>query len=179
MKNKPLIIAFTAPKQTGKTTACRSIVYQRGGEIISFAGPLKDFAAQLFPKEYLNDLKETICPATGVSYREWAIATGDAWRGLNKNIFIDVLAHRCAKVQALAPGRPLILIDDVRFGNEAKWIKSAGGIIVHLSREGIHYKMDHATEQPIDQKFVDHFCSVENVVEFVSRLIDEAKGEQS
>lgn len=171
---KPLLIAFTAPKQTGKTTACRSIIEAvEGCEILSFAGPLKDCASQLFPKIYMNDLKENICPATGCSYRDWAVATGDVWRSLNKSFFIDIINHRCTAALEGAAGRPVILIDDLRYLNEAKWVKDSGGFIIQLTRRGIVYDMGHATERPLDPKLVDNFCSVDDAVEFVAQIIEE------
>lgn len=140
--------------------------------IVSFAGPMKDFAKDIFPEEYMNSKKEEVYPKVGVSYRDWAIATGDAWRGLNKEIFLNLAAIECEEVD-LFLGDCTVLIDDLRYENEAKWVKDRGGVIVRLKREGIQYELGHATEAPIDKSLVDFDCSVDNVVELVSLLIDE------
>lgn len=173
MKYDPLIIAFTAPKQTGKTTVCRSISVQHLCSTVSFAGPLKGFAQQFFDREYMNEKKEEVQPNIGVSYRDWAVATGDAWRSLNKDIFLNLAGKECEEVALFMDPEATILIDDLRYDNEGKWVKDQGGIIIRLCRDGIHYKMDHATEQPINESLVDFECHVDNVVELVSRLIDE------
>jgi len=173
MKKKPLLIAFCAPKQTGKTTTARAISAGRAAKILSFASPLKDFAAMIFSEEYMNEKKELPDPRTGMSYRDFAVHTGDVWRGLNRNVFIDILNASREDLNVRYCGLDAVVIDDLRYANEAQYVKDQGGIIIQLNRGGVQYKMDHATERPIDPNFVDYFCSVNDAEALVEQLIEE------
>ena len=168
-----LIIAFTAPKQTGKTTACRAIEAQHAANTHSFADPLKEFGKLIFPAAFMNEGKEQVFAPVGFSYRDFAVHTGDTWRKLNQDVFINILKHRVELSNS-----NVILIDDLRYENEAKAIREMGGLIVRLSREGIEYTGEHATEQALDNSLIDDSVDVNNVVEIVSLLIDNWEKEE-
>ena len=127
----------------------------------------------------MNDKKEEICPTTGCSYRDWAIATGDAWRNLNENIFVDILKDEYKTLSDQFDDDIVVLIDDLRYDNEAQAIKDMGGIIIKLKRDGISYKMDHATEKPVDLKFVDYDCHVDAAKGIVERIVSEYRGAEA
>jgi hypothetical protein len=42
-----------------------------------------------------------------------------------------------------APG---VVIHDLRLSLEAKWLRLAGGLLIHLQREGVRFTGDHPTE---------------------------------
>ena len=48
----------------------------------------------------------------------------------------------------------IILIDDLRFDNEAEFIHRQGGYIISLTRDGIDYTNEHATETPISSEYL-------------------------
>lgn len=50
----------------------------------------------------------------------------------------------------------ILVITDVRFDNEAQWIKGCNGEVWQIDRDGAGAG-SHASEQPIDPKYVDHF----------------------
>ena len=54
------------------------------------------------------------------------------------------------------PGRTVV-ISDVRFSNEALWIRNKGGVVIHISRDKalrIH-EHNHASEHGMDEKDYD------------------------
>ncbi len=48
-----------------------------------------------------------------------------------------------------------LVVPDVRFPNEAKWIKSQGGIVVRVVKTGQERPSDHESERPLPDELVD------------------------
>jgi len=68
-------------------------------------------------------------------------------RRLDPNCWIKKVESNV--LRCLAQGRTPI-ITDVRFGNEAEWVQSLGGSVVHISREGFGpANQDEADNEPI------------------------------
>ena len=62
---------------------------------------------------------------------------GDALRSLDQDIFVKCLAE-----QVFSEEPPCVLIPDVRYVNEAEWIKRQGGVLVRVARtepNGLQY----------------------------------------
>lgn len=103
----------------------------------AFAQPIKDMLLAglgLAPSEYDDrSKKEAVIPGLGFSYRRAAQTLGTEWgRSLNADLWLE-LAKQEAESLSNARGKGLI-ITDVRFPNEAQWIRSAGGTVVHVIR---------------------------------------------
>ena len=49
----------------------------------------------------------------------------------------------------------LCVVDDVRFPNEAEYIRSRGGVIWRLHREGIEATGEHSSEKPLPDNLVN------------------------
>jgi len=50
---------------------------------------------------------------------------------------------------------PRIIIDDVRFRNEAEMIRRHDGEIWRLKREGVDYSEDHVSEVALPDELID------------------------
>jgi hypothetical protein len=57
-----------------------------------------------------------------------------------------------------------LVIDDVRFPNEAEAILRKGGIMIEIIRPGIE-QMDHASEIPLPESLLSHRVINENTIE--------------
>jgi hypothetical protein len=100
---------------------------------------------------YLDEraLKETIIPELGVSYRHMAQSLGTEWgRNLQKDFWLR-LAGAFMRDQTDA-GESHFVISDVRFENEAAWVKQRGGVIWRVHREGLASVRPHVSESGID-----------------------------
>lgn len=150
MAGNLIIIGLTGYKQHGKSTVAQRLVDEHGFTRLSFAGPLKamadrinpvvgidlyqdgetmyadpvhlDVARDLFPNE--GDLKEAY-----PLYREFLQRLGtEGLREIDENFWIQLLDREVANVflgDDHRPGRDArIVIDDVRFPNEAEYFKS-------------------------------------------------------
>jgi len=150
-------IAFVGKAGVGKDTAGSQLALHYGFATYAMAGPLK---AMLFtglgldPKDFVtSEQKEATIERYGFTYREAAQTLGTEWgRALNDDLW---LISAGAKLDyAASIGVRGIAITDVRFENEADWVRERGGQIVHivseLTREGMSDKAKaHVSESGV------------------------------
>lgn len=141
-----MIIGITGFIGSGKDTAANYLVAKHGFVRDSFAGTLKDAVAQVFGWD--RELLEGLTPEA----REWREQVDPWWskrldmprltprymlqlwgtevcrRGFHNDIWIASLENRLRKTTEN------IVISDVRFPNEIKAIRKAGGIVVWVKR---------------------------------------------
>jgi hypothetical protein len=98
----------------------------------SFAGALKRRVDPLFPLDADKALK-----------RETYVAYGRAMRSIDPDYWIKAL-------DATLPGGAPVIIDDVRYANEVRWIKECRGIVFRIQREGIG---------PVNQEEAESFAA--------------------
>lgn len=153
------LIALTGYAGSGKTTAAKHLVEAHGFTLVKFAGPLKSMmrCLGLGDREIEGDLKETPCAILGGKTprhamqtlgTEWgrALIHSDLWVNAAMEVVADVLDHG---------GR--VVIDDMRFGNEAEAVRSRGGAIIHISRPGVGPVNAHPSEDnPIHADWCIH-----------------------
>jgi hypothetical protein len=127
------IIGLVGHRKAGKTTVARTLDNMTDFIRVSLAAPLKLGAQDLFGwTDYqLTDpyLKEVTDPIWGLSPRKSLIDLGNWLRSRNEDHFVKLLDKRTRYM-----GR--VIIDDVRFKNEEAWVRSQGGIIVAIKRDG-------------------------------------------
>lgn len=147
------IIGLHGKKHVGKDAAA-SFLVSAGYKQISFASPLKEICRILFKfsdEQLYGDKKETIDEYWGVTPRAMFQKIGtDLFRDqLRPDIWIAA-ADREVK-SSNAP----IVFADVRFPDEAEYIRSLGGVIVQILRDtGI--EDDHVSEKPLPPELIDH-----------------------
>lgn len=139
-----MIIGFCGSKQSGKDTCCDYLVKTYGFQKKSFADPLKAICRELFfftDQQLYGDKKEVAdpnwynCqPRTAFQY----IGT-DLLRKQLQHIMPglgeDVFVHHLRRWYQLNGNPELkLVIADVRFHNEAEFIKSIGGVLVKVTR---------------------------------------------
>ena len=132
------IIGFTGQAGVGKTTIARMLSrHQWQSDIVSFAGSLKG-ALQILtmlPSQHFTDakLKEMLIDGVGKSPRELMQLCGTEF--VRKMVHPDFWVWRMHRVLADMREYELIMIDDVRFENEAALVRELGGTVVHLRRD--------------------------------------------
>lgn len=152
------LIGLAGYKGSGKSTAAKYLREEKGFRVVPMASVLKDMLATfgLSERQIHGDLKEEPDPGIlcGKSPR-WAMQTlGTEW---GRELIGDDVWIRAwwAKVEREAaycdsvsprPGMLKACCDDVRFANEAEFIRSKGGIIAMIERPG-HEGGEHASEQ--------------------------------
>jgi hypothetical protein len=131
------LVGFTGKAGAGKSTASHVLV-DCGWQRVKFAGPLKDMmrGLGLSDRHIEGDLKEMPCDLLGGQTPRHAMQTlGTEWgRGLiHPDLWIMLARDRI--VTAMAAGFNVV-VDDVRFENEAALIRELGGYVVDVTRDG-------------------------------------------
>lgn len=150
-------IGLCGPAGAGKSTAAEHLMRHWRFQRVRFAGPLKAMmlALGLDPAHVDGDRKEEptplLCGRTPRQAMQWL---GTEW---GRNLIGEgfwITAFQAAV--ECTPGfwcngshHRLIVVDDVRFANEAKAIRDRGGIVVRIERPGAGSVSGkaHASEQ--------------------------------
>lgn len=164
----PWIVAFTGEIGHGKSAAAKHLIQTYGFQRVSFADPLKEMLITLgLKREQLYDpaLKAEPCELLGGKTPRDAMQTlGTNWGRelIHKDIWVTAASRRMCK--DLVAGKRLV-IDDLRFDNEAAVVRGLGGAIVKIERPGMAqarpwwYRLlpflRHASERGIGKHMVD------------------------
>ncbi len=152
-----MIIGFTGPAGSGKSTAAR-ILADHGWWRLSFADPLRRMARRIRP-EWPDSIfdpehKDLTYHPSGYSPRDLLRILGDEINRLCPGAFVRAMGLELDRVTD-----PVVL-DDVRYEPEAALVRERGGVVVHVQRSGVHYRRDHSSEQPLP--FVDGDLAIDN-----------------
>ena len=135
---RPRLIGFCGPAGCGKTFAATHLAASFGYSRVRFAGPLKAMckALGMTDAEIDGPAKEQSCDLLGGRTPRWAMQTlGTEW---GRDLIDPDLWVRAWERQALSfldAGDPVV-VDDVRFANEAAAIWQRGGVLIRLDRAG-------------------------------------------
>lgn len=147
-KDYPLI-GLSGRARSGKDTVRDFILACRGGYSYSFADPIYAMVhyglGLNLREEYWQKRKEEPIEVLGKSPRQILQTLGTEWgrQMVHPDLWL-ILAK--AKLMELGPG---MVIADVRFNNEATWIRANGGVIVHIDRPDATKVNPHASEQGV------------------------------
>ena len=142
------LIAFIGHQTAGKTTAAKLLESHYGWSRTRFAGPIRNMLRSLGLGDYeLEGEGKTLpcallCGQTPV----WAMQTlGTEWgRGLiHPDFWVDAWGRQ---IEGLIQHGGKLVVDDLRFPNEAHKIRSLGGKIIRIVRPGIYRGSDHSSE---------------------------------
>ena len=148
MPQAPLI-GIAGRARSGKDTVANFIVAAIGGYRYNFADPIRAMLTPLgvdMSDPYWQARKEEPIPALGVSPRRMMQTLGTEWgrQLINPDLWL-IMAH-----QRLLQSGPGMVISDVRFDNEAAWIRKHGGRIIHVIRPEAKAIEAHASEDGIE-----------------------------
>jgi hypothetical protein len=149
-----MIIGFAGKKQVGKSTAAGWLV-DAGFVRTSFAEPMKEVAEHLLmcaglsnhDVRFFDRHKEEVMPIVGVTMRHFLQTLGTDWgrQLIHPDLWVLAAAERIDSL--LAEGRQVV-IEDVRFENEAAFIREHSGLVVHIERK-TGFVDQHASESGI------------------------------
>lgn len=133
-----------------------ALVRQLGFTRMSFAAPIKEALDAMFgwdPGMWQDrEWKEETLDGFDFSPRILAQTLGTEWgRDLDPDFWIKALALRMYNGEATK-----ITISDVRFPNEATWIRSHGGVVVDVTRPIANLVANHSSEDQLDFALIDH-----------------------
>lgn len=158
------IIGIAGLAGSGKTT-CADYLVAKGFKKDAYARVMKQAVSVMFgiPMEkLLGDIvvKSEIDPYWGISYREILQKFGT--EACRKTFGGEVWEKALWRQYDYPNSRPLggLVIEDVRFANEAEAIKHRGGIVIEVARDSAKpkrpwFQRPHASERPLPRHLVN------------------------
>ncbi len=162
------LIALSGHAGAGKSYVARRFVDLGGYQVVKFADALKaglsamlihaGIPKSLTPRFIEGDLKETpldiLC---GRSPRHAMQTLGTDWgrNAMHPDFWVNLTKYR---VDGLLAQGMNVVIDDVRFDNEAEAVHSLGGVVVQVLRADLHRltSASHASERGISRGNIDY-----------------------
>ena len=144
-----MIIAFTGKKRSGKSTACEIVGWPR----VNFKNALVAEIKQNFPT-LLGKIVEVYSHLYPKTVDDLFVEKEPFVRALLQNYGTEVRRRDDPEYwvkrwkESLPDGN--VLVDDVRFLNEAKAVRDAGGIVVRIVRADMESTDTHASETEMD-----------------------------
>ncbi len=148
------IIGIAGPAGSGKDTVANYIMRKAAElsvyydiEIESFAGPIKAMlmvGLHLTPAQLYGDAKEIIDERYGKSPREMMQTLGTEWGRVcvGSDVWLEALDS------SLDGARPYV-IPDVRFANEAEYVRD-NGVLIHITGRNQGIGKEHASESGVN-----------------------------
>lgn len=158
------IIGITGFARSGKDTCADFFVRIQGGYRYGFADPIKQMLISLgidMTDPFWQNHKEDQIPEFGRSLRYLLQTLGTEWgRSLvHPDIWVKI-AEKTFKEQG-----PGMVIPDVRFANEAEWIRRAGGKILLVQRPVRDIVRAHVSESGIPIQPGDFIVSNDGTID--------------
>lgn len=171
----PRLIGLYSPAPgCGKTIVADLLfAHQR----VSFAAPLKRAVSQMLhqlglPGFYAYTGKEAIIPELGVSARHMLQTLGTEWgRACIHPDFWVMIAR--AKTQRIMNDGGSVVLDDVRFPNEAAMIRELGGELWRIDRPGVSYDGSHSSEGGLEDITPDRVIVNDGTIDQLKEKIYE------
>lgn len=168
-----MIYAFTGKKQSGKSTAVKYLLNKRPFTVLNFKDALIIELKERFP-QLLNAIIDVmnITDYDGRPEKRWTFERlftekPPLIRGLMQNYGTDVRRNdddaywvtQWAKKAAEMDTD--VIVDDVRFLNEAQAVRNLGGTIIRIVRSDLASTDDHISETEMDAIVADHTITVQ------------------
>lgn len=162
------LIGLTGRAGSGKDTAGDYLCQEYGFVRASFAQPLKDMLEAMLEHANVDHIwlhepafKNHDIPGLGASARTMMQTLGTEWGRtcIGADLWVQLLDRHLG----LSAGNPVhdrIVITDVRFPNEAAWVKASGGQLLKLVRDEAQPVRAHESEQYADTLPAD--CAIHN-----------------
>jgi len=134
MTTQPRLIALTGAKGVGKSTYAEFLAGENG-TVLSFATPIKHMLKAIVGNEYVFGNKKNEETHLGVTGRVLLQTLGTEWgrETIDQDIWVKCMKH--ILTDAMFAEYSPVVIDDLRFENEAKMIREFNGEIWHIDRK--------------------------------------------
>lgn len=144
MDDDTMLIGIYGRARHGKDTVGNMLSSMSGIPTYGFADPIKDGLAAMLdmPRSHIEKSKDLENQALGRTYRFMLQTLGTEWGRdiVNEDIWLLLAAEQLKK-------RGSLIVTDVRFPNEARWIKDQGGSILEVYRPNTDTAVEaHASE---------------------------------
>jgi hypothetical protein len=146
-RQRALVIGIAGRAGAGKNLAASMIP---GAVSVGLADPLYAGISAMFGVSEsvlrARSLKERPLPPFGVTVRRLLQTLGTEWGrdSIATDIWIRLLDQRIADLESR--GVQVVAVSDVRFANEAEYVRRRGGVVWLVRRPGTEAPADHSSE---------------------------------
>lgn len=162
------ILGITGPAHCGKDTLADFVIAQRPKYVkASFADPLKQMLAMglgLVDEQLWGDEKEKEDDRYGCTPRHMMQTLGTEWGRQLINGDIWTIAMNAYLENREQFGENYFIIPDVRFENEAAFVREHG-CLIHITGRDLGVGAGHASEHGVDQRAGDYRIDNSDLVE--------------
>jgi hypothetical protein len=154
------LVGVTGIARAGKDTLADCLASTKYDVKVPLAGPLKLGVATMLdvPLVWTNsdDIKDKELPEFGFSLRKAMQTLGTEWgRALSEDLWVNI-AHKkyrqhVEQMRVLEVTDSLFVVPDVRFDNEASWIREQGGEVIRVVRDVEKRVEAHAREAGVSE----------------------------
>lgn len=137
-----MLVAIAGKARVGKDTVGKYLADNYNFEHFYFARPLKQMLEHglgLREADFqTTEEKERVIPELGRSYRHCAQTIGTDWgrNMVHPDLWVRVVKMRWDRMAAETGGTARLVLTDCRFDNEARWVREAGGVVIHIQGAG-------------------------------------------
>lgn len=171
------VIGVTGKKRHGKDTVAEYLTTKRGYTRIALADELKRMVLDLDPLVVVpdshtvgTDLHPSEVYRLSVLVERFGMEAmknvpevrrllqvmgTEVIRYRDPDFWVRTLHKRLRDLEAETGVAGLWVVPDIRYDNEAEWIKSLGGTVIQVVRPGIDDGDSHASEAGISSEFLD------------------------
>jgi hypothetical protein len=178
---KPLLIGIAGVARSGKDTAAQHLVSHHGFQAYAFADPLRDglmHILNLSPCDFDGAQKELPLPWLGRSPRQLMQSLGTEWgrNNVHPELWLLLAEQNLDLLARTHDETRGFVVSDVRFENEADFIRKRGGVVIHMERIAALTVNQHSSENgvvrapgdiwlPNDGPFEELFTNLNHVVD--------------
>lgn len=173
------LIGIAGPARSGKDTLGKILQLVHNAKLYGFADPLKAAASKMFgidPAIFSGDNpnREEIDPRWGYSPRHLLqlLGTEGGRYTFREDMWIINAQQALDKYRVENPDG-LFVVTDVRFDNEASWIRSLGGCIVHMQRLNSGIQSDHSSEAGVCSTWEDFVMPNDGSISDMVKVVEE------
>lgn len=156
----PILIGLSGYAGTGKDTV-REMLQDQGYTGFAFADPIRGMLRELLTSSGIDDrfidereFKEVPIHELGVSYRQMAQTLGTEWgRNLAPDFWLRIA--KSYMDEQIDLGGTHFCVSDVRFPNEAQWVRDQGGVIWRVTRPQAAPIRAHVSERLLTEFSTD------------------------
>lgn len=157
-----MIVGIAGRAGAGKDTVAQLIKEEYPNYYqMAFAQPIKDMLSMIDVDCVTRETKELPIPGFGISPRRMAQTLGTEWgRALHPDFWLIV-----AEREMYSRGTSNFVFSDVRFENEADFIRRKGGLIIHIKCDDAPAVEAHVSEKGIAVKLADYIVVNNGTIE--------------